>query len=58
MKHPDRLFLDIKELIQAARSAAYRSVNTLQVLTNFEIGRLIIENEQRGKNGLNMGNRF
>jgi len=49
MKHPDRLFSEIKELILKARNAAYRSVNTLQVLTNFEIGRLIIEHEQRGK---------
>ena len=49
MWHPDRLFSEIKELMLTARSAVYRIVNTLQVLTNFEIGRLIIEHEQRGK---------
>ncbi len=38
----------IRALIAAARDAATRSVNTLQVLTNFEIGRLIVEHEQEG----------
>ena len=34
--------------ISDAHDAAARSVNTLQVLTNFEIGRLIVEHEQEG----------
>ncbi|MCP3964426.1 MAG: DUF1016 domain-containing protein, partial [bacterium] len=38
----------IRSLIASARDAATRSVNTLQVLTNFEIGRLIVEHEQEG----------
>ena len=38
----------IRSLIASARDAAARSVNTLQVLTNFEIGRLIVEHEQEG----------
>ncbi len=42
------LLLKIRELILSARTAAVRSVNTLQVLTNFEIGRLIVEHEQAG----------
>lgn len=38
MRYPDRLFSEIRELILTARRAVYCSVNTLQVLTNFEIG--------------------
>jgi hypothetical protein len=41
------LFAEVRELIQSARHAA-ASVNTLQVLTNFEIGRRIVEQEQKG----------
>ncbi len=48
MKRPDRLLSEIRELILAARSAAGRSVNTIQVLTNFEIGRRIVNYEQKG----------
>ena len=35
-------------LIQSARNAAASAVNLLQVLTNFEIGRRIVEHEQKG----------
>jgi len=46
----DVLLASIRELILAARKAAARSVDTLQVLTNFEIGHRIVEYEQGGKN--------
>jgi hypothetical protein len=39
----------IRSLIASARRAASRAVDTLQVATNFEIGRLIIEHEQSGE---------
>lgn len=39
---------DIKVLIEQARGTAARAVNTLQVQVNFEIGRRIVEEEQRG----------
>jgi len=42
------LLPQIRGIIQSARNAAARAVNTLQVLTNFQIGRLIVENEQQG----------
>lgn len=42
------LFQSVRELILSARHIAARRVNTLQVMTNFEIGRLIVENEQKG----------
>ena len=42
------LFADIRELILASRRAVVRSVDTIQVLTSFEIGRRIVEQEQHG----------
>ncbi len=35
----------VRALVQAARRAAAANVNRLQVLTDFEIGRLIFEHE-------------
>jgi predicted nuclease of restriction endonuclease-like (RecB) superfamily len=43
------LIVDIRELIRSARKAVAQSVDLIQVLTNFEIGRRIVEHEQRGK---------
>jgi predicted nuclease of restriction endonuclease-like (RecB) superfamily len=43
-----RLFHQIRELILSARNLAARSVDSIQVLTNYEIGRLIVEHEQQG----------
>ena len=40
---------ELRLLIRSARQAAARSVNTIQILTNFEIGRRIVEHEQKGK---------
>jgi hypothetical protein len=39
---------ELRRLIESARHAAAGAVNTLQVLTNFEIGRRIVEFEQEG----------
>jgi predicted nuclease of restriction endonuclease-like (RecB) superfamily len=44
-----QLLKDIRELILSARSAVVRNINTIQVVTNFEIGRRIVEYEQKGK---------
>lgn len=43
------LIAQVRALIQSARHAAASTVNTLQVLTNFEIGRRIVEHEQKGE---------
>ena len=40
---------NISDIIQQARSLAYRQVNLLAVATNFAIGRIIVENEQSGE---------
>ena len=42
------LIEQVRTLVQSARQAAATSVNALQVITNFEIGRRIVEHEQRG----------
>lgn len=43
------LVSEIRQLVANARQAAASTVNTLQVLTNFEIGRRIVEHEQKGE---------
>lgn len=42
------LLAEVRELIQSARRDASAAINTLQVMTNFEIGRRIVEHEQKG----------
>jgi len=42
------LVAEVRGLIQSARRGAASVVNTLQVMTNFEIGRRIVEHEQKG----------
>lgn len=45
----ETLYTRIRELILAARSSVSRGVDLVQVWTNFEIGRHIVEYEQKGK---------
>jgi len=45
---PAALIADVRSLVRSARQAAATAVNTLQVRTNFEIGRRIVEHEQKG----------
>ena len=42
------LLSEIKELIQAGRTSAYRAANSAMVLTYWNIGKRIVEQEQRG----------
>jgi predicted nuclease of restriction endonuclease-like (RecB) superfamily len=42
------LLTNIRELVLSARKAVVHSVDLIQVLTNFEIGRRIVEHEQQG----------
>jgi hypothetical protein len=42
------LVTELRGLIHSVRHAVASTVNTLQVRTNFEIGRLIVEQEQKG----------
>lgn len=45
---PHTLYGQIRELILSARKAVSHSIDSIQVLTNFETGRLIVEHEQKG----------
>ncbi|PKL69882.1 MAG: DUF1016 domain-containing protein [Methanomicrobiales archaeon HGW-Methanomicrobiales-1] len=52
------LVQEIRDLVQSARRAAAQNVNTLQVVTNFEIGRRIVEFEQQGNRRAEYGERI
>ncbi len=49
------LFKKIRALIAAARTAVVRNINIIQVRTCFEIGRRIVEHEQKGENRAEYG---
>lgn len=53
----DGLYQDIGRLIETARIGSARNVNAIQVLTNFEIGRRIVEHEQKGSATAEYGKR-
>lgn len=42
------LLKNVKKLVKSARREAYKSINLITLETNFEIGRLIVEEEQNG----------
>lgn len=48
----------VRGLILSARRTAARSVDTIQVFTNFKIGHLIVEREQGGKERADYGKRI
>jgi len=47
-KHSTTLLNQIRELIADARSTVVRNIDFVQVWTNFHIGRMIVEDEQKG----------
>ena len=49
LANESRLLVSIRELIVSARRTVARGVDIVQVLTNFEIGRRIVEHEQQGE---------
>jgi hypothetical protein len=49
------LFQQVVELLQNARQQVLRTVNTTMVCTYFEIGRMIVEEEQNGKDRAEYG---
>lgn len=42
------LITEVRDLIQSAQQRVVSVVDTFQVMTNFEIGRRIVEHEQKG----------
>ena len=49
------LLKNVKRLVEFARKEASRSINLITLQTNFEIGRLIVEEEQNGAYRANYG---
>lgn len=50
-----QFFSDVAEMLNAARGNAYRAVNSIMVETYWNIGRRIVEQEQRGKGRADYG---
>jgi len=55
MDRAKELLHQVRALRKKARITVAMGVNALQVVTNFEIGRLIVEQEQKGKNRAKYG---
>ena len=64
MKNINKYILDndfisgLCELIIASRSVAARSIDTIQVITSFEIGHRIVEREQQGEERAEYGKKL
>lgn len=53
--HNDDLYLKIKTILQSARDNAYRHINFVMVEAYWNIGKQIVEDEQRGKDRAKYG---
>ncbi len=54
-KKTAEFFSDIADLLNSTRNKAYQAVNSIMVETYWNIGRRIVEQEQRGKDRANYG---
>lgn len=45
----NELYENVKSILEEARSKAYRAVNFVMVTAYWQIGRVIVEEEQKGK---------
>jgi hypothetical protein len=45
----DAVYLSIANILETARNTAYRTVNVAMVQAYWHIGRIIVEEEQKGK---------
>ena len=45
----DRVYRSIAEILETARATAYRAVNQVMVQAYWQIGRIIVEEEQKGR---------
>ncbi len=55
-KSLEQLHQQITSVIESGRQTAYRAVNSAAIFSNWEIGRLIIEEEQNGNTRADYGN--
>jgi len=51
----ERLYNDVRSIIETARANAYRAVNFTMVQAYWNIGRTIVEEEQKGGNRADYG---
>ena len=51
----DAILADVVDLLEQARRASARAVNTVMTATYWHIGRRIVESEQRGKHRAEYG---
>ena len=51
----ENLYSQIKEILDDARKQAYRNINSVMVQAYWNIGRVIVEEEQKGKNRAEYG---
>lgn len=61
-REPEELIIplirEIRDIVRRARLTAAQNVNAIQVITSFEIGRRIVEHEQRGSRKAEYGRRI
>ena len=50
-----KFFAEIAGILHKARETAYKTVNTVMIQTNWQIGRRIVEYEQKGKSRAEYG---
>jgi len=55
LKNEGTFYSEISELLKQSRSMAYKAVNTIMVKTYWQIGKRIVEQEQRGENRASYG---
>ncbi len=51
----ERLYNEVKVIIEEARNKVYKAVNTTLIRSNWEIGKRIVEEEQQGKDRADYG---
>lgn len=56
MSSENRLYSEIKQILEQARNNAIRAVNFSMVIAYWEIGKRIVEQEQQGKRKAEYGN--
>lgn len=55
---PPSLYYRVREILESARSNVARSVNTIQVVSNWLIGRELVEEEQKGRRRADYGKKI
>jgi len=58
MKEMTSFIIEIKTLLNQARKRVYKSVNSIMTQTYFEIGKRIVQEEQRGKSRADYGKKL